>query len=124
MSKEKNQVTQPVASQPQVQQKPVWSSKEELMITGLEFELIYNALTSLANAMGAASAVLNRGVLSGKVGFVFEKPDETGNMVELSEEESKPYREQLATLIENAKAEIAEKPQPEPTEKPQMQVVK
>jgi hypothetical protein len=61
---------------------------------------------------------MTRNILSGKIKFEFQRKDESGELITLSEEEAKPYQDNIDQAIQQAK--VAQESQ----SKPQMEVVK
>jgi hypothetical protein len=99
---------------PPVREVPTWKSDEQLVITGLEFEYIYNFITSVGQSYAAAQSVMNRALLSDKVVMEFDKlvvhENGTQEYVRMSNEESLPHKEEFAKLV----AAVKNPPKPVP----------
>lgn len=104
MSKQQEQLLDP-----NVRPSPQWKGDQLISMFGAEWDAIFNFINSVGPAYSACSSVMNRGVLEGVVTMKFERVNpETGETTELTEAEQKPYQDQFAETIKQAK-EIAAK---------------
>jgi hypothetical protein len=102
---ERNQTTE----QPNVFQQPVWDSAAKFEISGSELEALVRANEANSQAAMALQNIINTGLLQGTIKMKYFKANEQGSGYSpMTEEESKPYEENMQFLIAQAK-EIAEK---------------
>lgn len=107
--KKMSEQKQPVNQQklPDVREVPTWDSNAQFTITGLEFEYLYNYITSVAQAYAAAQSVMNRALLAGQINMEFDKlvtnPDGTQSYERMSPEEAAPNKADFAKLLEAVK---------------------
>lgn len=89
---------------PQEREVPTWSADERMEVTGKEFELIYNFLTSIGDAYAAANSIMSRNILNGKVRINFERLGPNG-YEPIPEEEQAPKREEYQKLVNSILAQ-------------------
>lgn len=93
---------------PEVRQRPYWNSQEQLEISGLELEYIYNSFAQISSAVAALNSVLNNNLVKGKIQMGFEKlvadPAGTPQYVGMTDEEQAPFKAEFEKVLEAAKA--------------------
>lgn len=103
---------------PSIRQYPVWSGQETIEMYGAEWEQIFNFINGVQSAYMAVNSVMNRNVLNGKIKMKFDRVNPDGTSTPLTAEEEKPYQDEFAKILAQAKqiAEHAVKQaqQPEP----------
>lgn len=93
---------------PPVRSVPVWENDAQIVISGLEWEALYNPIMQLQLAQQAANAVMSRNIVSGVIGMDFEKlSDDKQSYVPMTEEEKAPHRESFATMLKAAQRQQA-----------------
>lgn len=111
---QKTKVTSMNGEQPTtVRQVPVWNASTVIEMTGLEFQAIYEFIANAQAAQQALASVMSKNILKGKINLDFEKQDENGNFVPMSDEEKAPHAEQLKVMLEQLKASQEAKPEQE-----------
>ncbi len=84
----------PPPPMPEIRTVPKWDSTAEIAITGLEWELIYNALLNTQGALQASQAVMSRNIVNGQIKLDFEKLNaKTLKYEEMPEDEKAPLVE-------------------------------
>ena len=79
---------------PEIRTVPKWDSTAEIVITGLEWELIYNTLLNTQGALQASQAVMSRNIVNGQIKLDFEKLNsKTLQYEEMPEDEKAPLIE-------------------------------
>lgn len=100
---------------PQTREVPRWDANEKIEVTGKEFELLYNFVTSIGDAYAAAQSIMSRNILNGKIQVDFEKlvdnGDGTFQYVEMTDEEQAPKKEEYNKLINSILSKQAEMPE-------------
>ena len=85
-----------------IRQIPVWKSTETLEVNGLEWQAIARHFETINEAFMAFHSVINRNMLNGKIKIEFQKINEEGGYEPMSEEEQKPYQEEIEKMIQQA----------------------
>lgn len=110
--KSKTMSEQPQNQLPEIRQRPYWNSHDQLEISGLELEYIYNSFSQISNAVAALNSVLNNNLVKGKIQMGFEKliHDAAGvpQYVGMTEDEQAPYKAEFAKVLEAAKQAAAQ----------------
>lgn len=89
---------------PAVRSVPVWDNNAEIVMTGFEFEAIFNNLMALQTAQQAVNGIMSRNIINGVIQMDFEKiSDDRQSYVPMTEEEKVPHRAEFAKAIEAAK---------------------
>jgi hypothetical protein len=100
---------------PEVREQPYWSSNDDLIVKGAEFESLYNGINNMMQFMqpvfGAAQSIMQRNIINGTIKVRFEKlqmekaPDgsEYPTYVPMSDEEQAPHIDNFNKLVESVK---------------------
>lgn len=89
---------------PPVRNVPTWEADATIKLSGIEWEVIFNGLSQLAQLQQAAQGIMSRNILDGTIKMVFQKLDAaTMQYGEMTPEEMKPYQEQFSQMIANVK---------------------
>ena len=103
MSKEQEQLD--IQKIPQLKQFPIWKSQEEIIVSGLEWEAIYNALNIFRQGIVAAESVMQRNTESGKITMKFVDENDQEVAPEKVAEYTKQLQEYFAKRAESEKSE-------------------
>jgi hypothetical protein len=94
---------------PEVREVPTWAADQKIEVTGKEFELLYNFVTSVGDAHAAAQSIMSRNILNGNIQMSFEKLVKTDNgdvsYEKMSPEESAPKQAEYQKLIDSILAQ-------------------
>ena len=85
-------------------QQPVWDATTKFEITGQELEILVRANEQNSQAALVFQNLINNGLLDGKIRMKYFKVNESGSgYTPMSDDEAKPYDEDLQNLIKQAK---------------------
>lgn len=89
---------------PEVRNVPVWANDSKIVITGFEFECLFNSLMQVQTAQQAVNGIMSRNILEGNIQMDFEKYDPARkDYGPMTDEEKVPYKADFAKAVEAAK---------------------
>lgn len=107
--KTKKTMSQEQKSLPQIQQRPFWSSQEDIVLKGFEYEALVNVANIFRDAVQASESSLQRNINTGKVNVKYFDEKDNELTKEQVDEVTKLYASYFSQL--NAGSKNAEKNQ-------------
>lgn len=102
---------------PEIKNFPVWEQDAQIIVSGREWEVLFNSIMSMQESFQAINAVMSRNIMNGVIKMDFEKLNpKTLQYEKMTDEEKAPQAEEFSNAVAAIKV-AAEKAQNESLQK-------